>query len=127
MKKYTLSLTAILRHWIRAYREFGLEGLKRKNKKSTYFVQFKVDVLHFMKQTGASYPDTAITFSMNRRFSTPILLQKLITDVTEFKCTCEEILYPSPMLNLCNSEVITSGINNLSLRIMTQWKFFFAF
>lgn len=26
MKKYTLSSTTILRRWVRAYREFGLEG-----------------------------------------------------------------------------------------------------
>lgn len=65
MKKYTLSSTTILRRWVRAYREFGLEGLKRKDKKTTYSVQFKVDVLHFMKQTGTSYSDTAITFGMN--------------------------------------------------------------
>ena len=53
MKKYTLSSTTILRRWVRAYREFGLEGLKRKDKKTTYSVQFKVDVLHFMKQTDS--------------------------------------------------------------------------
>lgn len=48
---------------------------------------------------------------LNRRFSTPILLQKLVTDVTEFKCTGEEKLYLSPILDLCNGEVIAYGIN----------------
>lgn len=64
-KKYALSNRSILKNWVRAYKEFGLEGLRRKKKKATYSVQFKVDVLHFMKQTGASYSDTATTFGMN--------------------------------------------------------------
>lgn len=55
----------ILSDWVRTYRKFGLEGLKRKDKKTTYSVQLKVYVLHFMKQTVASYSDTAIIFGMN--------------------------------------------------------------
>lgn len=49
---------------------------------------------------------------LNRRFYTPIALQKLITDVTEFKCTHGEKLYLSPILDLFNGEVITYGIKN---------------
>lgn len=48
---------------------------------------------------------------LNRRFDTPITLQKLVTDVTEFKCTGGEKLYFSPILDLCNGEAITYGIN----------------
>ena len=47
---------------------------------------------------------------LNRRFYTPIALQKLVTDVTEFKCTGEEKLYLSPILDLYNGEIITYGI-----------------
>ena len=43
---------------------------------------------------------------MNRRFSTPYALQKLTTDVTEFKCTGEEKLYLSPIMDLYNGEII---------------------
>ncbi|WP_156108874.1 IS3 family transposase [Planococcus sp. PAMC 21323] len=43
---------------------------------------------------------------MNRRFSTPHALQKLTTDVTEFKCTGEEKLYLSPIMDLYNGEII---------------------
>lgn len=64
-KKYAIPSKSTLQQWIKAYQEFGLEGLKKKEKKETYSVQFKVDVLHFMKQTGASYSDTAITFGLN--------------------------------------------------------------
>jgi len=49
---------------------------------------------------------------LNRRFSTPIRLQKLVTDITEFKCTGNEKLYLSPILDLYNSEVISYGISN---------------
>jgi len=50
---------------VRAYQAFGEEGLRKKQTKQVYSVQFKVDVLHFMKQTGASYQDTAIQFELN--------------------------------------------------------------
>lgn len=48
---------------------------------------------------------------LNRRFSTSIILQKLVTDVTEFKCLGEEKLYLSPILDLCNGEVIAYGMH----------------
>jgi transposase InsO family protein len=47
---------------------------------------------------------------ISRRFSTPIPLQKLVTDMTEFKCLGEEKLYLNPILDLYNGEVIAFGI-----------------
>lgn len=47
---------------------------------------------------------------ISRRFSTPIPLQKLVTDITEFKCLGEEKLYLNPILDLYNGEVIAFGI-----------------
>jgi len=43
---------------------------------------------------------------LNRRFNTPYALQKLVTDVTEFKCTGDDKLYLSPIMDLYNSEII---------------------
>ncbi|RNF38083.1 IS3 family transposase [Planococcus salinus] len=43
---------------------------------------------------------------LNRRFSTPHALQKLTTDITEFKCTGDEKLYLSPIMDLYNGEII---------------------
>lgn len=43
---------------------------------------------------------------LNRRFNTPYVLQKLVTDVTEFKCTGDEKLYLSPIMDLYNGEII---------------------
>lgn len=64
-KKYSIpSDTQILR-WVHAYQAFGEEGLKRKHSKKVYPVQFKMDVLNFRKQTGASLQETAIAFQLN--------------------------------------------------------------
>lgn len=43
---------------------------------------------------------------LNRRFNTPYALQKVVTDVTEFKCTDDEKLYLSPIMDLYNGEII---------------------
>ena len=43
---------------------------------------------------------------LNRRFDTPHALQKAVTDVTEFKCTDNEKLYLSPIMDLYNGEII---------------------
>jgi putative transposase len=47
---------------------------------------------------------------LSRRFHTPISLQKLVTDITEFKCLGEEKLYLNPILDLYNGEIIAFGI-----------------
>ncbi|HEY4601821.1 MAG TPA: IS3 family transposase [Cerasibacillus sp.] len=49
---------------------------------------------------------------LNRRFNTPIRLQKLVTDITEFKCLYDEKLYLNPILDLYNGEVISFGVSN---------------
>ena len=64
-QKYGIPSPTPIKHWVRAYKAFGEEGLQRKTKPEEYPVQFKLDVLNFMKQTGASYQDTAIQFNMN--------------------------------------------------------------
>jgi transposase len=64
-KKYGIPSETQVITWVRAYKEFGESGLRRKNTYQVYPVKFKLDVLNFMKQTGASYQDTAIIFKMN--------------------------------------------------------------
>lgn len=49
---------------------------------------------------------------LNRRFNTSIRLQKLVTDVTEFKCTENQKLYLSPIMDLYNGEIISFGLSN---------------
>ena len=48
---------------------------------------------------------------LNRRFHTPYALQKLVTDVTEFKCAGDEKLYLSPMMDLFNGEILGFSIS----------------
>ncbi|MGD6991209.1 transposase [Sutcliffiella horikoshii] len=64
-KKYGIPAESQIRRWVRGYKEFGEAGLRRKHSKQLYSVQFKFNVINFMKQTGASYQDTAIVFKMN--------------------------------------------------------------
>ena len=59
-KKYSIPSNTAIRTWVAAYKAYGDNGMKRKRNKEVYSVQFKVDVLHFMKQTGVSYQETAI-------------------------------------------------------------------
>ena len=42
---------------------------------------------------------------LNRSFRPPYALQKLVTDVTEFKCSDDEKLYISPIMDLYNGEI----------------------
>lgn len=64
-QKYGIPSPTPIKRWVKAYQAFGMEGLLKKQKHRVYSVQFKVDVLHFMKRTGASYQDTAVHFGMN--------------------------------------------------------------
>ena len=64
-KKYDMPSDTPIGNWLKAYQSFGEIGLRRKSSKKNYPVQFKLDVLHFMKRTGASYQETAIEFKMN--------------------------------------------------------------
>lgn len=64
-KAFNISTESLIKRWVRAYKEFGEAGLRRISVKHVYSVKFKLDVLNFMKQTGASYQDTAIQFNMN--------------------------------------------------------------
>ena len=53
-KKYKMPSESPIRRWVNAYKVFGDEGLRKKRSKQVYSVQFKLNALNFMKQTGAS-------------------------------------------------------------------------
>ncbi|RPF57018.1 helix-turn-helix domain-containing protein [Aquisalibacillus elongatus] len=63
-KKYNVPDKAQIRIWVNAYKAFGEDGLRKKRSKTVYPVQFKLDVLNFIRQTGTSYKDTAIEFKL---------------------------------------------------------------
>ena len=57
--------TSTLRGWVRIYENFGAKKLvNTEQNQRTYSVQFKLDVLSFMKRTGASVSDTALQFGI---------------------------------------------------------------
>lgn len=62
--KHGMKSTGQLRAWVSAYQKYGVEGIMRKKNHEVYSVQFKLDVLSFMKRTGASRSETALHFGL---------------------------------------------------------------
>lgn len=56
-----MSVTSV-RKWVRIYEANGAKGLEKGY--TTYSLQFKMDVLNFMSETGASLLETASTFNI---------------------------------------------------------------
>lgn len=65
VKKYNMPSQTPLQDWVRAYKSQGVKGLKHRKRKETYSVQFKLDTVQFMLETGASYQETADQFKLN--------------------------------------------------------------
>ncbi|PID07934.1 MULTISPECIES: helix-turn-helix domain-containing protein [unclassified Sporosarcina] len=63
-KKYGVKADIQIRNWVNAYKRYGVEGLFRRKIREVYPVQFKLDVLSFMKRTGASRSETALHFGL---------------------------------------------------------------
>ena len=64
-KKYNMPSKSPLQAWVRTYQTQGVLGLRRRKKKEVYSVQFKLDTIQFMLETGASYQETAEQFRLN--------------------------------------------------------------
>ena len=84
---------------LRIMRKLGLKCLKFTNRSRRYN-SYKGTIGKVAKS------------KMNRRFTTPNPLQKLVTDITEFKCIENEKLYLSPIIDLYNQEIIAWEISN---------------
>lgn len=54
VRKYEIKSPTQLKNWVNIYKNQGADGLSRKKNHEVYSVQFKLDVLSFMKRTGAS-------------------------------------------------------------------------
>ncbi|MCC5468734.1 helix-turn-helix domain-containing protein, partial [Pelosinus baikalensis] len=63
-RKYEIKSHRQLLYWVQLYKEHGAAGLARTKKNKAYTVQFKLDVLSFMKRTGASLTETALEFGL---------------------------------------------------------------
>ena len=64
VRKYKIKSPTQLKNWVNIYQNQGADGLSRKKNHEVYSVQFKLDVLSFMKRTGASYTETALHFGL---------------------------------------------------------------
>lgn len=62
-KKYQMPSPSPIKAWVRQYNQNGKSGLEPKENQE-YTGEFKLNVLNYMKTTGASYSQTAIHFGM---------------------------------------------------------------
>ena len=62
-EKYTID-RSMVRKWVNAYNLLGRAGLERKNTKTIYSGQFKMDVVNWMKETGESTYEAAKHFKL---------------------------------------------------------------
>lgn len=69
-KKHGIKSWSLIKRWVKVFEKFGMDGLMRKKNNEVYSVQFKLDVLSFMKKTGSSEITTALQFGL----STPSLI-----------------------------------------------------
>ena len=77
--KYNMPSETPLINWVRAYKTQGIEGLKRRKTNEVYSVQFKLDTIQFMLNTGASYQETADQFKLNN----PSLINRWMKEFNE--------------------------------------------
>lgn len=82
----------------RIMKKIGIKCIKFSNKKRKYN-SYKGKVGRIARHR------------LKRRFDTHIPLQKLVTDVTEFKCLGDQKLYLSPIMDLYNREIISYKIS----------------
>ena len=66
--------------WVRQYKQEGKNGLQPKEKQE-YTGEFKLNVLNYMKTTGASYSTTAIIWNIQRYGTIANWKAKFLKDV----------------------------------------------
>lgn len=114
-----IELKTLIKHLFKQYHErYGYKRITDELRKLGYCINHK-KVYRLMKELGLkcvkfmrksrkynSYRGKVAKNRLNRRFDTSNPLQKIVTDVTEFKCLHNEKLYLSPILDLYNGEII---------------------
>ena len=63
--KYNISTESLVRQWVNNYKDCGKNSLKSREGKTKYPLEFKLNVLHYKQETGASYRETAKKFGLN--------------------------------------------------------------
>lgn len=59
VQKYNVSNQSLIYKWLDQYKKDREEGLRTRKTKTKYLLNFKLNVLRFKQDTGASYKDTA--------------------------------------------------------------------
>ncbi|MBT2699530.1 transposase, partial [Bacillus sp. ISL-40] len=62
-RKHGIQSGTTIEKWVKVFEKFGVDGLM-KHPNEVYSVQFKMDVLDYMKNTGASVMNTALHFGI---------------------------------------------------------------
>ena len=63
-KKYSIPSKSVITTWVNQYQINGKEGLQTPKINNKYSLPFKLDVLRFKQDTGASYKETANAFGI---------------------------------------------------------------
>ena len=63
-KKYSIPSPSVIQTWVNQYQINGKEELQAQKKNNKYSLPFKLDVLRFKQDTGASYKKTANAFGI---------------------------------------------------------------
>ena len=63
-KKYSIPSKGQIQKWVNQYKQCGKDGLQTKRTKKKYSFTFKLDVLRFKQDSGASHKETANAFGI---------------------------------------------------------------
>ena len=75
-EKYGVSTDSRIFEWVRAYKEFGKEGLLRSRQNKNYSFQFKLHVVELYLSSEVSYQELALS----QGIKTPSLVNKWVND-----------------------------------------------
>ena len=75
-QKYKLSSRNSLMMWVKAYKEFGNDGLMRSRKNNDYSFQFKLSVVELYLSSEVSYQELALSQGINN----PSLITRWVND-----------------------------------------------
>lgn len=64
-EKYSISTKSLVIRWVNNYKIYGKNSLRPRQGKRKYSLDFKLNVLHYKQETGASYRETAIKFGLS--------------------------------------------------------------
>jgi transposase len=74
--KYGIASSKCIKEWVKAYKAFGDDGLRRSRQKKTYTFNFKKNVVELYLTTEISYQELALSLGIN----SPSLIAKWVND-----------------------------------------------